>query len=150
MLYMFHSNLFGWIDGWVLRKVVRNPEIKIWIVWVVGLVAVARVAVRRRRLDLSALMPLVEAGDRDDFRRGGQSCAPSRLIVKAISTVSSVLVIPGTHPRVNVAWSNAGDEQERVFVGIVCQGLPVLPRGSVGKSIGRKVGVHSIEHAAFD
>ena len=55
MLYMLHSNLFGWIDGWVLRKVVRNPEIKIWIVWVVGLVAVARVAVRRRRLDLSAL-----------------------------------------------------------------------------------------------
>lgn len=101
-------------------------------------------------LDLCALMPLIEGGDGDYLRPHSQGCLQGCLIILAVDSVSSIVVVPGPDAGVDVPRPHTRDEHEVVGITEILHSFPVLMGGAKGEAIGGKVGIHSVESRSKD
>ena len=101
-------------------------------------------------LYLSALVPLVEAGDGDHLCRGRHRCPPGGLVVEPLPPGVGVPGVPGPHPGVHVAGAHARDEQKRLLEGVAGKRFPIFPARPVRKSIGSKICVEPVKPRGLD
>lgn len=100
--------------------------------------------------NLGPLVPFIEGRYGDKIWPGLQCGTQRGLVVLAVDAVSSVLEVPGSHARVNVAGPHAGNEYQVIIFTEGFNRLPVPLSGPIGKSISREVGVHAIKTRGQD
>ena len=134
----------------MLRPAARQLQVQAGLMRQVVQIQPSRRLLGNGLLNLGALVPLVERGDRDDLGPHRQGCLQGRLIVLAIDPVPRIVVVPRPDAGVNVARPHAGNEHEVVGIAKVLHSFPVLMGGAEGETVGGEVGVHAIKSSGQD
>eukprot|EP00418_Pyrodinium_bahamense_P096504 CAMPEP_0179033178 /NCGR_PEP_ID=MMETSP0796-20121207/11971_1 /TAXON_ID=73915 /ORGANISM="Pyrodinium bahamense, Strain pbaha01" /LENGTH=223 /DNA_ID=CAMNT_0020729431 /DNA_START=12 /DNA_END=680 /DNA_ORIENTATION=+ len=101
--------------------------------------------VRHRGLDLRALAPLVERGDRHGIRLQLHGGLPHGVVVASSPAVADVVRVPRADERVIVAGADCGYEQLPARVQLAPDVGPVSRVGPGREPQGGEVGVRSVE-----
>lgn len=144
-----HQPLLLFFDE-VLRPAARQLQVQAGLMRQVVQIQPSRRLLGNGLLNLGALVPLIERGDRDNLRPHSQGCLQGCLVVLAIDPVPRIVVVPRPDAGVNVARPHAGNEHEVVGIAKVLHSFPVLMGGAEGETVGGEVGVHAVKSSSQD
>lgn len=125
-------------------------QVVIGSMWLVVQVHAGHCFLRHCSLYLRPFVPFIKRCDGDDLGPHIEGCLQGRLIVAAVHSVPSVVVVPRSNAGINIPRSNTGDEKEVVPITESLDGLPVLVRRAKREAVRCKVCIHAIEATCQD